>query len=105
MKFRSSLQVFRSDSKQDAKSRNTAAYSRILGAGSTSNVDNVANEKPTALPPIRQDPKSTPTRKAMQDFLQKTGAGLRATGASLKAKSAKRVPRRKSKVARRWSPR
>lgn len=39
--------------------------------------------------------KNTPTRKAMQGFLQKTGANLKATGAKLE----KRIPRRtKSKV-------
>lgn len=38
--------------------------------------------------------KNTPSRKAMQDFLQKTGANLKATGAKLE----RRIPRRKSKV-------
>jgi hypothetical protein len=38
--------------------------------------------------------KTTPSRKAMQEFLQKTGANLKATGAKLEI----RIPRRKSKV-------
>lgn len=49
--------------------------------------------------------KNTPSRKAMQDFLQKTSANIKATsaktGANIKATSAKlerRIPRRKSKV-------
>ena len=49
----------------------------------------------------KHETKDTPTKKAMQDFLQKTGLSIRATGANLRATGAKlerRIPRRKSKV-------
>ena len=39
-----------------------------------------------------EEAKNTPTRKAMQDFLQKTGANIKSTGAKLE----RRIPRRKS---------
>ena len=58
-----------------------------------------------------KEARNTPTRKAMQGFLQKTGANLKATGANLKvtganlkasgAKLERRIPRRtKSKVVK-----
>ncbi|KAK3687042.1 hypothetical protein LTR37_019204 [Vermiconidia calcicola] len=44
--------------------------------------------------------KGTPRKRTMQDFLQKTGANLRATGASIKARGALRIPRKKAKVVK-----
>jgi hypothetical protein len=101
MKFRSSLQVFRSDNtKEDGDGARpaTATYFRIPGTRSMSKLPNELDEQPQT--PTNAKTKGTPA-KAMQGFLQRTGAGLKATGANLKARGAKlerRIPRKRAKV-------
>lgn len=95
MKFRESFQVFRSDSHgaEEGGRPGTVSYFRIPGVKerqSTTTLSNVAGDQQQA------EPKGTPKKKAMQDFLQKTGASLKATGAKLE----RRIPRKKSKVVR-----
>ena len=103
MRFRESFQVFRSESREEDGRPATAAYSRLglRGKQSKNDLNDNDNANTNANEQQPTEAKGTPTKKAMQDFLQKTGAGLRATGASLKARSAKlerRIPRKKSKV-------
>ncbi|KAK5175259.1 uncharacterized protein LTR77_000396 [Saxophila tyrrhenica] len=104
MKFRQSFQVFRNDSREEGGRPTTAAYNKIgvRETQSTAALSNGADEKQ------QTEAQAPPTKNAMQDFLQKTGAGLRATGANLKARSAKlerRIPRKRSKVVKPTSKR
>lgn len=105
MKFRESFQVFRSDSREDGGRPSTASYFKFPGIKEKQSVTTLSNgtedKQPQEQPPQQAGAKNTPTRKAMQDFLQKTGASLKSTGATLRAKGAKfekRIPRKKAKV-------
>ena len=95
-KFRSSFQVSRPP-KEEGERPGTARHFKfpsLLEKQSKSSLVNGASES-------KEEAKSTPTKKAMQGFLQKTGNNLKATGANLKATGARlerRIPRRKSKV-------
>lgn len=105
-KFRSSFQVSRPP-REDGERPSTAMHFKfpsLLEKQSKASLVNGASEAKEEAP--REHAKTTPTKKAMQDFLQKTGDNLRATGANLKATSARlerRIPRRKSNVVRRCS--
>jgi hypothetical protein len=104
MKFRESFQVFRGDSREESGRPSTASYFKFPGVKEKQSVTTLrdgteSNDFPR--PEQETGTKGTPTKKAMQDFWRKTGAGLKSTGASLRAKSAKfekRIPRKKTKV-------
>lgn len=106
MKFRESFQVFRSDSREDSGRPSTGYFKfpHVREKQSVTTLSNGAEEDGKVAEesqPQSGGVKSTPTKKAMQDFLHKTGASLKSTGASLKAKGAKfekRIPRKKTKV-------
>ena len=89
MKFRTSFQVSRQPTEDGARPRTASHFKMhsLFEKPSKASLANGPNEH-------KEEPKNTPTRKAMQEFLQKTGANLKATGAKLE----RRVPRRKSKV-------
>jgi hypothetical protein len=101
MKFRSSIHVFRTDSKDLESRPGTAMTFKFPGVRekqSTTTLTNGENNEQQGP----QSPKAS-RKKVMQDFLHKTGAGLKATGASIKASGAKlerRIPRKRSKVER-----
>lgn len=56
----------------------------------------VKSSQPNGNGTAKTDWKNTPSKKAMQDFLQKTQANIKAKGAKLEI----RIPKRRSKVVR-----
>ena len=96
MKFRSSFQISRSP-KEDGPRPSTSRHFKmpsLLEKQSKASLSNGVEEP-------KEDTKGTPTKKAMQEFFQKTHASLRAKGSNLKAsgsKLEKRIPGRKTKV-------
>ena len=118
MKFRTSFQVPR-ESKEDSGRPTTGTYFKMptlresrskatLSNGATEGERDSNATLSNGATEDKEEVRSPPKSKAMQDFLQKTGASIRKTGtnlkaqgASLKAQSAKlerRIPRRKTKV-------